>query len=110
MEEIMTRGGTGGKGEGGVVAARGVRLFRKHGDGIVVYLDGTLGVPSETEEGALYVVDLDEESCGCPSFRYTGRICKHVFSGLLYRAKHRGRFPFRPAPARPGRRCGRRAA
>lgn len=110
-EQIIAREGRGGKGEGTTRAMRGLALYRDRGDEIVTYLDGTMGVPSATEEGVLYVVDLAEESCDCPSYRYSGKPCKHVFSGLLYVAKHRGRLPFRPvAPVRSSRRCGRRAA
>ena len=86
-------------------------MFHERGSEVVTYLDGSMGVPSEKDEGVLYVVGLEEESCDCPSFRYAGETCKHVFAALLYRAKHRGRFPLRPsAPARPGRRCTRSAA
>ena len=45
---------------------RGLRLHRERGSEIVTYLDGTYGVPSRTEEGVLYVVDLDAETCECP--------------------------------------------
>ena len=88
MTEKVYRKATGHEG-GETRAMRGLRLFRDRGSEIVTYLDGTYGVPSETEEGVLYVVSLEEESCDCPSFRHTGETCKHVFAALLYRAKRR---------------------
>ena len=90
---------------------RGLRLHRERGAEVVLYLDSTVGIPSETEDGGLYIVDLKEESCDCPSYRFTSEPCKHVFVAILYRAKHRDRFPLPPAaPTRSGRRCVRSAA
>ena len=85
---------------------RGLALYRHRGDEIVTYLDGTYGVPSRTEEGELYVVDLDRETCSCPDQTCRKITCLHMVAAEAKRMGLR-----RPvAPARSGRRCGRSAA
>ena len=56
---------------------RGLSLYRERGEEIVTYLDGTYGVPSRTEEGGLYVVDLEAGTCDCPDSTYGGHTCLH---------------------------------
>ena len=91
---------------------RGIRLFRERGSEVVVYLDGTYGVPSRTEEGVLYVVDLEVGTCDCPDSTYGGHVCLHqVFVEAHLAAKRREALVVRrPARSGSGRRCERRAA
>jgi hypothetical protein len=92
-------------------AMRGLQLFRRRGAEITVYLDGTYGVPSKSEESLVYCVDLEAETCECPDHEYKRVTCCHQYAALIYRAKHRNRSPFGgAAPAGGGRRCGRTAA
>lgn len=69
-------------------AQRGIRLYLERGDEIVAYVDGTYGVPSRTEEGVLYDVDLEAETCECPDRVYP---CLHAFSAELKNAERIGR-------------------
>ena len=86
-------------------AMRGLALYRERGDEIVLYLDGTYGVPSRTEEGGLYVVDLEAGTCDCPDSTYGGHTCLHAVAAEAKRAGMR-----RPAPVRSGRRCSSKVA
>lgn len=74
MEKVY-RKATGG---GETRAMRGLQLHRERGSEIVFYLDGTYGVPSRTEEGVLYVTDLDHETCECPDSTYGKHTCLHL--------------------------------
>ena len=97
-------------------AMRGLALYRERGDEIVVYVSGGFGVPSRTEPGFLYFVDLDREEarerCDCPDASYGGHTCMHqVFVEAHLTAKRRGAAGVRRlAPVRSGRRCERKAA
>jgi hypothetical protein len=61
---------------------RGLALFRERGAEIVAYIDGTYGVPSRTQDGVIYRVDLDRQSCECPD-RHSP--CLHLIAAT---AKH----------------------
>ena len=94
-------------------AMRGLMLYRHRGDEIVAYLDGTYGVPSRTEEDAIYHVDLDRGDgvCECMDHACRGLVCLHVFCAMLKRAEIRRRAGVRrPARSGSGRRCERRVA
>jgi len=63
-------------------ALRGVDAFERGavgrcGDGWVVAGEG----------GAIYRVDLREQSCSCPDFVHRGEPCKHLFAATVARAK-----------------------
>ena len=110
---IIAREGRGGKDGGGETRAmRGLELYRHRGDEIVAYLDGTYSVPSRTEEGVLYVVDLEAGTCDCPDSTYGGHVCLHqVFVEAHLAAKRREALVVRRrARFGSGRRCERRAA
>ena len=98
---IIAREGRGGKDGGGETRAmRGLALYRHRSDEIVVYLDGTFGVPSRTEEGGLYVVDLGRETCDCPDAKYGGHVCLHAVAAEAKRRE----IVRRDAPKPPARR------
>lgn len=86
---------------------RGVELHRTRSADFSIYLDGTVGVPSASEEDLVYHVDLETESCECASFRYTGRACKHVFAATIYRARRncRAAATYRERVLAPRRGC-----
>ena len=81
-------------------AQRGLALYRDRGDEIVVYLDGTYGVPSRTQEGVLYHVDLEAGTCECPDATCRKVSCLHMVAA---EAKRVGLA--RKSPARRRRRC-----
>ena len=85
-------------------AQRGLALYRDRGDEIVVYLDGTYGVPSRTEDGVLYHVDLEagdpRDRCECPDATCRKVSCLHMVAA---EAKRIGLARKSPAPRR--RRC-----
>ena len=39
-------------------------------------------VPSQSEPGASYMVNLDEKTCTCPDHAYRKTICKHLLAAL----------------------------
>jgi hypothetical protein len=83
-------------------------LFRERGSEIVTYLDG---VPSRTEEGGFYHVDLDAETCECPDATCRpGTTCLHAFAAMLKASEIRRRGEGDQAVPRPSRRCERKAA
>src|SRR5438105_1528663 len=43
----------------------------------LTFQDGFWQVPSQTEAGKLYKVDLESRSCTCPDCVETGSVCKH---------------------------------
>lgn len=60
-------------------AQRGLALYRERENEIVFYpTTGEYGVPSRTEEGELYVVDLEEGSCSCPDATCRKVSCLHM--------------------------------
>jgi SWIM zinc finger len=69
--------------------ARGLKLFREHGEEIENLGRGRYCVPGCS--GGSYEVSLgilgDEESCTCPDFERRQASCKHIFAADLYRAK-----------------------
>ena len=70
--------------EGGERARRGLRLFRERGGEIVLYpVTGEFGVPSESEEGVLYVVSLERGTCSCEDRPPKGEFCKHRIAARL---------------------------
>lgn len=81
------------KGKGSTREERGLELYCEKGSEIVRYLDRTFGVPSATEDGVVYVVDLQAGTCSCPNFVYrlgplpVPTFCKHIYAAELYRAK-----------------------
>ena len=75
-------------------------LYRERGSEIVVYLDGTCGVPSRTEEDVLYHVDLEAGTCECPDAICRKVSCLHMVAA---EAKRIGLARKSPAPRR--RRC-----
>ncbi len=92
-------------------AQRGLALYRERGGEIVVYLDGTYGVPSRTIEGGFYHVDLEAEDaherCGCPDAKHRGYTCLHqvfVEAHLAASRREMTRKAATPAP-RPRKRC-----
>ena len=89
--------------EGGTAttrAQRGLALYRDRGGEIVVYVDGAYGVPSRTEEGVLYHVDLEAGTCECPDATCRKVSCLHMVAA---EAKRIGLA--RKSPARRRRRC-----
>lgn len=90
--------------EGGETRAmRGLQLYRDRGDEIVTYpTTGEYGVPSRTEPGELYVVDLDRETCECASYRYSGGACLHLVAAEMKRREAARKKAPKPAA---GRRC-----
>ncbi len=90
-------------GEGETRAMRGLSLYRDRGDEIVVYpTTGEYGVPSRTEEGVLYVVDLDAETCSCPDSSKGKHTCLHLVAAEAKRRE----IAHKEAPKPPARkRC-----
>lgn len=74
----------------------GIDLARKRGREIDTYADGTYQVPSRTEEGLSYEVDVDRGVCECPDCRYGGHRCAHIVAAEIKRAKQGGNPPFAP--------------
>ncbi len=65
-------------GEGETRAMRGLSLYRDRGDEIVVYpTTGEYGVPSSSEEGVIYHVDLELGTCECPDATCRKVACLH---------------------------------
>ncbi len=59
-------------------AQRGLALYRERGGEIVRYPStGEYGVPSNSEEGVIYHVDLDRGTCECPDNAYGKNTCMH---------------------------------
>lgn len=89
---------------------RGLQLFRAIGNEIAVYLDGTYSVPSKSEEGLVYHVDLEAETCECRDHEYrpSWGPCCHQVAATIYRAKHRNRSPFGESVPIASPRCRRR--
>ena len=72
--------------------ARGLRLFREHGEGIEMIAPDFYLCPSEG--GArFYHVDLVHETCDCDDFRRHGAsfACKHIYAVGISRAKRRAK-------------------
>ena len=91
------------------------RLFEERQDEIVVYLDGSYGVPSRSVAGLLYHVDIDHGTCECPDQAKGGHHCAHLFCAEICRAKGVPDTPhgFAGAPTatrRASRRCEGKAA
>lgn len=84
-------------------AQRGLQLFRERGSEIVVYLDGTYGVPSRTEEDLVYHVDLKIETCECRDFEIRRVSCLHQFAAMMKRARMRSRGTVPALACRRGR-------
>ncbi len=84
--------------------SRGIALFEEYGDEIVRYLDGTFGVPSRTDEGVVYVVDLEAETCECKDFEIRRVGCMHQAAATIKAAKPTSAAAPRRA-AVPARRC-----
>lgn len=69
-------------------ATRGLALFRERGGEIVSYVDGTFGVPSRTEDGVIYLVDLlGAETCSCPDRTPDTEACLHMVAAEAKRAE-----------------------
>lgn len=68
-------------------AQRGLALYRERGGEIVVYLDGTYGVPSRTVEGVIYHVDLEAGICECKDATKGGHTCLHSVAAEAKRAE-----------------------
>jgi uncharacterized Zn finger protein len=88
--EVYTRGTQG---------EAGVRLYRERGDEIVVYVDGTFGVPSRSEAEVLRNVDLLAGTCECPHQKFRGGICAHMVAVEMKAAERRARRRARRAEA-----------
>lgn len=74
--------------EGSTREQRGVSLYLDRGDEVVLYpTTGEFGVPSQSEEGVLYVVNLDHGICSCADSRHRAVGCKHVAAATIYAAK-----------------------
>ena len=80
-------------------AERGLALYRERGGEIVVYLDGTYGVPSRSVEGVIYHVDVERGTCECPDSACRKATCLHMVAAEAKRAE----IPRKEAP-RPIRR------
>ncbi len=63
-------------------ALRGLQAWRR---GAVGRCGGEWVVAGEG--GAIYRVDLREQSCSCPDFEHRGEPCKHLFAATVARAK-----------------------
>ncbi len=72
---------------------RGLALYRERGHEIEHTGHGVYSVPGCS--GGSYRVDLaafgGEESCNCPDYQRHKQPCKHVFAGVIHRAKSRMR-------------------
>ncbi len=100
----------GSKGEGGRTTRceRGIALFRERGSEIVRYVDGTFGVPSRTEEGVIYHVDLERGTCQCADYLVEAvnrnnpyHVCLHQVCATIHAAKTAARRLRRRGSARP---------
>ncbi len=87
--------------EGETRAMRGLRLFRERGDEIVVYpTTGEYGVPSRTEDGVFYRVDLDAETCECPDSSKGKHTCLHLVAAEAKRREAARKIAPEPRPQR----------
>lgn len=68
---------------------RGRRLYREQGAEIVLYIDGSFGVPSATKAGLVYHVNLKAQTCKCPDKKNQSEPCKHMFAAELKALEHR---------------------
>ena len=81
----------GNEGKGGTRITRGIALYREHEEEIVVYLDGTFGVPSSTTVDFVYHVDLSEGTCTCPDSEFRRATCLHQVAASIKESKRRSR-------------------
>ncbi len=86
--------GSKGEGDRTTRCQRGITLFRERGSEVVRYVDGTFGVPSRTEDGAIYHVDLERGTCQCADYLVEAvhrgnpyHVCLHQVCATIYAAK-----------------------
>src|SRR5260370_30350223 len=58
----------------GIVIAAMFRLDRK---------DGAWIVPSQTNQGKKYSVNLERRTCSCPDHQEEGHVCKHIHAVMI---------------------------
>lgn len=87
-----------------------LEIFEHRREEIIIYLDGTYGIPSRSVANHLWHVDLDHGTCECPDQAVGGRHCAHLFCAEIARAKGVPRGVARPVPHtnRKGGECQRR--
>lgn len=66
---------------------RGLALYEERGAEIVAKPSGGFSVPSATDEGRSYRVNLASGKCGCLDYRKTRKPCLHVYAATIARAK-----------------------
>ena len=67
---------------------KGLDLYRSRRSEFVRLSRDVIEVPSCTERGVYYRVDLDEKTgrCSCPDYQRRHETCKHVAAAELYRS------------------------
>lgn len=65
---------------------RGLALYQARGSEFVRISSDTFLVPSCSERGREYLVDLAGESCECEDHKRRGGPCKHAYAAMLYQS------------------------